>query len=295
MLKVFISHSNEDNAETLRIAEALRRAGYGVWVDFENIRGGVAWLCEIEAGIERCDAVLVALSATSRGSTWVERECLYAFQLKKPLIAALVADVLIPLHLVNIQHYDLRDPKLGLAELLDALSRLQARGQATNLFLPAAVSREPVEANFFPYIKQLPGGAIASTVARDLFYWARQAADEVAFGGMSNPGFHTRQGLSWPPCDDSLGLGLPAQSVSADSAGLPFEPCALFAPAWSGGKILHKLNRILPRESRIEADKVDKRLTFSLRNLSDARRLEDFKRLLMEIMDALRGEALPCG
>ena len=124
MFKVFISHSNEDKAETLFIIESLKRAGYGVWVDFENIRGGAAWLCEIEAGIERCDAVVTVLSAASRQSSWVERECLYAFQLKKPVITVLIADVLIPLHLVNIQYCDMRDQGAGAGEAAGCPIRL---------------------------------------------------------------------------------------------------------------------------------------------------------------------------
>ena len=133
MPNIFISHSNEDNEATLVIVEALRQAGYGVWVDFENIRGGSAWLCELEAGIERCDAVVLVLSAASRHSTWVERECLYAYQLRKPVITALIADVLIPLHLINIQYCDFRAGHGGLAKLLEALAAIQARGRAERL------------------------------------------------------------------------------------------------------------------------------------------------------------------
>ena len=111
-------------------------------MDFENIRGGAAWLCEIEAGIERCDAVITVLSAASRQSSWVERECLYAFQLKKPVITVLIADVLIPLHLVNIQYCDMRDRVAGMEKLLDALSGLRSRdGLSDDLRARRDVSR----------------------------------------------------------------------------------------------------------------------------------------------------------
>lgn len=292
MSTVFISHSNEDNSETCRLADALRRAGCGVWVDFENIRGGDAWLCEIQAGIERCDAVVVALSAASRQSTWVEREVLYAFQLEKPVITALVADVLIPLHLINIQYCDFRDWNPGMAKLLEALAALKAPDVTTQEFAPAAVSREPAEANFFPYVEQLPGGEIASLVARDLFHWARQAADEVAFGGQRSPGFHARVEVN--------GKQLTVLSVRAyrqtPSAQIPLDYLAAQAPFARRAerrKVLTRLNRILPKEARISADKVDKRPTFSLQRLSDARRLEDFKELIHEVMTGLRRQAAP--
>ncbi len=287
MFKVFVSHSNEDNDETLLIAEALRRAGYGVWVDFENMRGGAAWLCEFQAGIERCDALVVVLSAASRQSSWVERECLYAFQLKKPMITALVANMLIPLHLVNIQYCDLRKRKPGIAKLLNTLSALKARDEMADLFLPAAISREPMEANFFPYVKQLPGGDNASLVARDLFYWAQQVADELAFGGKRNPGFHARV--------EANGRLVTVFSVWAyrrnPSVQIPLDYLsgqAPFSRRVERRKVLSKLNRMLPRNARIAADRVDRRPTFSLPHLSEARRLEDFKGLIREIAAALR-------
>ncbi|MCY3780735.1 MAG: toll/interleukin-1 receptor domain-containing protein [Chloroflexi bacterium] len=287
MYKVFISHSNEDNSETQGIAEALRRAGHGVWVDFENIRGGDAWLCEIQAGIEHCDAVVVVLSAASRRSSWVERECLYAFQLKKPMLTAVIADLLIPLYLINIQNCDLREWKSGIAKLLNTLSALKAQGHMVDLFLPDAVSRQPVEANFFAYVEQLPGGDIASLMARDLFDWARQFADELTFGGELSPGFHARVLAN--------GKLVTALSVWAyrrkPSAQIPLDYLSAQAPFVKRAerrRILTKLNRILPRRARISADKVDRRPTFPLQHLSDAQRLEDFKELISEIASALR-------
>lgn len=286
MYKVFISHSNEDRDDTLFIAEALRRAGYGVWVDFENLRGGDAWLCEIEAGIMRCDAVVTLLSEAGRQSAWVERECLYAFQLKKPLITALVADTLIPLHLINIQYCDLRDRQRGMQALLDALARLRSRRDAADAFVPVAVSRKPLESNFFPYIEQLPEGDIAALVARDLFHWARQWTDEMAFGGERNPAFHARALVG--------GRLVTLLSVRAfrknPSAQIPLDllmrQAKLARP--KRRRIVAELNRILPASARIPADKADKRPTIALRNLRDAERLESFKALISELALALR-------
>ncbi len=286
MPNIFISHSNEDNQATLVIIEALRTAGYGVWVDFENIRGGSAWICELEAGIERCDAVVLVLSAASRQSTWVERECLYAYQLRKPVITALIADVLIPLHLINIQYCDLRGGRGGLAQLLEALAAIQPEGEP-NDYVPAAVSRQPLEANFFPYLEQLPSGDVAGLVARDLFHWARQIADEVVFGGAVKPGFHARV-----RCESG-----PVSIVSVwafrrrPSAQIPLDLLATRAPfAGRAARrdILRQLNRLLPRQWRFPADSCDRRPTFPLRLLSDAEKLERFKGILLDIAERLR-------
>ena len=286
MTNIFISHSNQDNDATLFIVAALRRADYGVWVDFENIRGGAEWLCEIEAGIERCDAVVLVLSAASRQSTWVERECLYAYQLRKPVITALTADVLIPLHLINIQYCDLRDRRSGLAKLLEALAAIQPEGESSD-YVPAAVSRQPLEANFFPYMEQLPSGDVAGLVARDLFHWARQITDEVAFGGAVKPGFHARVYCEGNP--------VTVFSVWAfrrrPSAQIPLDLLASQAPFSRRAvrrDILRQLNKLLPRKSRFPAASCDRRPTFPLRHLSDAEKLEAFKVVVLDIAEGLR-------
>ena len=286
MTTIFISHSNEDNEATLFIVDALRRAGFGVWVDFENIRGGAEWLCEIEAGIERCQAVVLVLSAASRSSTWVERECLYAYQLRKPVITALIADVLIPLHLINIQYCDLRERRGGLAKLLEALAGIQTEAESSEL-VPAAISRQPLEANFFPYLEQLPSGDVAGLVARDLYHWARQIADEVAFGGAVKPGFHARVERG-----QSL---LTIFSVWAfrrkPSAQIPLDLLASHAPfsrRSARREVLRRLNKLLPKRSRIAADSCDRRPTFPLRHLSDAEKLEAFKGIVLDIAERLR-------
>ena len=188
MTTVFISHSNADDGHTERVAASLRGAGFGVWVDYENIRGGAEWLCEIEAGIARCDALLVILSRASAASEWVERECLYAAQLGKPLLVALVADTLIPLHLINLQYCDLRRSD-GMAKLVESLHGLAERESkhATD-----RLSVSPLESNFFPYLAQLPQGEVVELVARDLHEWALEHADAVDFAGRRRPGFHAR-------------------------------------------------------------------------------------------------------
>lgn len=284
-MNIFISHSNQDSEATLGIVDALRSAGYGVWVDFENIRGGAEWLCEIEAGIERCDAVVLVLSASSRESSWVERECLYAYQLRKPVITALIADVLIPLHLINIQYCDLRERR-GLAKLLQALAEIQPEGESSG-YVPAAVSRQPLEANFFPYLEQLPSGDVAGLVARDLFHWARLIADEVAFGGAVIPAFHARVNCKGKPTS--------IFSVRAyrrtPSAQIPLDLLASHSPFSRRSErrsILRQLNKLLPRESRFNAASRDRRPTFPLRHLSDAEKLEGFKLIVLSIAEDLR-------
>ena len=291
MPKVFISHSNRDSEATLLIAEALRRAGYDVWVDFENLRGGADWLCEIQAGIQRCDAVVTVLSKQSLSSVWVERECLYAFQLNKPLFTALLDNVLLPLHLINIQYCDFRENFAdGTAGLVESLRvRLNSTRDAVKLEA-SAHSVRPNTANFFPYLEQLPHGETATLVAKDLFYWAGEIADEVAFGGRVNPGLHARIELA--------GQLLTVFSIWAfpknPSLQLPFDYLSAHEPFRSRQvrrMALRQLNNILPKGMRFKMDSADRRPTFPLYVLSGADKLEALKRLLREIMGDVRAMA----
>ncbi len=288
MPSVFLSHSNQDSETTLKAAAALRRAGFGVWVDFENIRGGADWLCEIEAGIARCDAVVVVLSKASARSVWVERECLYAFQLSKPVFTALVADVLIPLHLINIQYCDLRgDQKAGLAELASSIHAALA-GEAA-LEDPAG-SSAPTESNFFPYLAQLPQGDVATMVARDLFLWSRGFADELAFGGKRRPGFQARIQLN--------GRMTTIFSVRAYSrqpaVETPLDRLARHKPFRRRRKraaFLRQLNRLLPKDARFDKAKANGRPAVALCHLSAAKAMEGFKALMLETAAELREAA----
>jgi hypothetical protein len=291
MPKVFISHSNQDGDETLFVADSLKQAGIDVWVDYENIRGGADWLCEIEAGIQRCDAVLVVLSKASAASVWVERECLYAWQLKKPVFTALIADILIPLHLINIQYCDLRlQRRVGMAKLIESIQyALRSDGKADQDPI-SVVSSQPVEANFFPYLEQLPQGDTATLVARDLFHWAHALSDELAFGGAKKPAFHAR-------------IRLNRQLVTifsvwayrrTPSAQIPLDHLARRRPfdrRQRRREILRRLNLLLPAPQRFKADRADRRPTLPLQHLSSADKLEAFKGIIFDLIQDLRANA----
>ena len=288
MPKVFISHSNQNNGQTLFIVEGLRRAGFDVWVDFENIRGGADWLCEIQAGIDRCDAVVTVISRASLASVWVERECLYAFQLKKPVFSALLDDVRLPLHLVNIQYCDFRDDFAQGSRDLAASIGSALSSPATEAVYPSGANAiEPNKLNFFPYVEQLPQGETATLVARDLFHWAARFADEVAFGGRVNPGCHVRINLKGRPLT-VLSIWAYPKTPAAQLYFDHLASCAPYKRKAARRAILKRLNRILPAETRLPLNKSDRRPTIPLRMLSSAETLESFKGILTEILDKLR-------
>ncbi|MCY4464752.1 MAG: toll/interleukin-1 receptor domain-containing protein [Chloroflexi bacterium] len=274
MPSIFISHSNQDNALTEPVVERLRAAGMGIWIDYENIRGGAEWLCEIEAGIARCDAVLVILSQASAASVWVKRECLYAFQLRKPLLVAVVADLLIPLHLINLQYCDLRAPQ-GMSKLLESLRALLSADREAE-HAHGAISDRPLESNFFPYLAQLPQGDIAALVARDLYAFAQHNADAVEFAGQKRPGFHARLHVG--------GRRVTWFSVWAyrkqPAVQLPLNRWAKTANI-EPSEILREWQALLPLAERQQA-------TMPLRTLDSADKLESFKSIVLEVKRRLR-------
>ncbi len=275
MSTIFISHSNEDQALTGSIVERLRSAGWRVWVDYENIRGGAEWLCEIEAGIARCHAVLVILSPSSAASVWVERECLYAFQLRKPVLTALVADLLIPLHLINLQYCDLRQPS-GVDKLLESLTALLEVDEASN-YPEEEVSSSPQTANFFPYLTQLPHGHIAALVARDLYEWACEIADAVEFGGRRRPGFHVRLQLAKERCTLFSVWAYPVQPALQ----LPWRSMARRSQIDSRA-VLRDLHALLPELTARRQN------TIPLRCLDSAEKLESLKVILLDAARQLK-------
>ncbi len=144
-----------------------------------------------------------------------------------------------------------------------------------------------MEGNFFPFVEQLADGDIATLVARDLFQWSRAVAHEVAFGGVSKPGFHSRVKLN--------GQLVTVFSVWAyrrrPSAQIPLDLLASHKP-YDRRKVraatLRALNRLLPKQQRFKADKADRRPTLALVHLSNADKLEAFKSTVLDIIGELR-------
>ena len=218
----------------------------------------------------------------------MERECLYAWQLRKPVFTALVADILIPLHLINIQYCDLRARNTdGMSKLVDSIKTALRSDEGATQNTISSISRQPDEDNFFPFVEQLNDGDIATLVARDLFHWSRGLAHEVAFGGVSKPGFHAR-----------IRLGRQLVTVFSvyayrrrPSAQIPLDRLAAHKPfnrRKARAAILRDLNRILPKQQRFKADKANRRPTLALVHLSSADKLEAFKSIVLETISELR-------
>ena len=288
MPSIFISHSTQDNEKTRRIANSLKQAGLDVWVDFESIRDGTRWSHEIQTGIDSCDAVIVVLSKASRQSEWVEKECLYAFGLRKPVFIALIEDVHLPLHLVNIQYTDCREQITdGVNNLIKTLQQHINASSISDDHIEDDASIEATEDNFFPYVEQLPRGETAMWVAKDLYHWAQQVADVIDFGGQYNPNYHVKIDLN----DRQATVFSIWAYPQTPSTQIPLDYLSDFKPytrASARVALLKKLNQLLPDEIQFDEGKVNRRPTIPLHYLSTAEKLEGFKQIVGEIIVQLR-------
>ncbi|MBC7871068.1 MAG: toll/interleukin-1 receptor domain-containing protein [Chitinophagaceae bacterium] len=281
MSSIFISYSRKDIDFARFLAEQLEAAGFTCWIDFDKIESGAQWLKRIQEGIETSDAFVVVMSRAARDSEWVERETLMAMELHKPLHIALIGDLPLPLHLINRQFIDFREDQE------QAVGRLAAALRQHKTAAPASLSPEPSENNFFTYIAQITRSESEALIARDLYHWAKQQADEVAFGGKVTPAYHVRIGLG----DNTLTVFSVWAYSRRPAAQIYFQYLAEVAPYTDvhlRRSTLVSLNRLLSPENQIIEDKADRRPTIPLSTMDSAEKLETFQQIMAEIFENLR-------
>lgn len=132
--KVFFSYSRADGSDfALRLASELKKAGYNVWIDQEDIRAGSEWDLEIEKALETCDCLLFIESEQSVVSNNVLDEVYYALEQDKKVIPVILHDSKTPFRLQRLQHIDFtKSFDEGLRQLIEELN-----GKATSDFFQA--------------------------------------------------------------------------------------------------------------------------------------------------------------
>lgn len=123
MQQIFVSYSRKDIGFVRRLAGDLEAAGYDVWWDVSDLRGGDDWLRVIPAAIKASDAFLVVLSPNSAVSEWVEKEYAQALYLRRKIIPIMLEQSDVPFALNNLNYVDFTkdDYTASLASLLDTL------------------------------------------------------------------------------------------------------------------------------------------------------------------------------
>jgi hypothetical protein len=123
MPQIFISYSRKDIAFARKLAGDLEKAGYDVWWDLTDLRGGDDWPRVIPAAIESSQYVIVVLSPNSAISDWVEKEYTQALGLRKKIIPIMLKPSRVPfaLNTINYINFASGDNVDNLNKLLTAL------------------------------------------------------------------------------------------------------------------------------------------------------------------------------
>ena len=121
--KIFFSYSRTDAAFAVKLALDLKKAGFDVWIDQEDIRAGSEWDLQIEKALTTCDCLLFIQSERSVSSTNVLDEVYYALEENKKVIPVIISNCKPPFRINRLQHVSfIEDYENGLAELKSNLS-----------------------------------------------------------------------------------------------------------------------------------------------------------------------------
>ena len=121
--KIFFSYSRVDgSAFALRLAVDLKKKGFDVWIDQQDIRAGLDWDTEIQRALENCDCVLFLETEKSVVSENVLDEVYYALEQHKKVIPLIFVDSRTPFRLNRLQHISFtQNYDTGLAQLVNEL------------------------------------------------------------------------------------------------------------------------------------------------------------------------------
>jgi hypothetical protein len=82
-MKVFISHSYEDQSLVRRIAEGLRKNGLEVWLGETDLMPGENWAQKVSKALDDSQAMVVVITPNAMRSPWVHQEIAYALGQKR--------------------------------------------------------------------------------------------------------------------------------------------------------------------------------------------------------------------
>ena len=82
-MKVFISHSSEDEALAAKVVSSLERAGLDVWYDSREIIPGDNWADKIAQGLRESEAMVVLVTPNALESGSLRRDIDYALTQKR--------------------------------------------------------------------------------------------------------------------------------------------------------------------------------------------------------------------
>ena len=123
MEKVFLSYSRKDIDFARKLAGDLEKAGYDVWWDITDLRGGDDWVSTIPAAIAASRYMVVVLSPNSIESEWVRKEYTQALNLRKKIVPIMLVPCSVPfsLNTINFVNFALGEYEDNFKNLLSPL------------------------------------------------------------------------------------------------------------------------------------------------------------------------------
>jgi len=150
MQRVFISYSRKDIDFARKLAGDLEKAGFEVWWDISDLKGGDDWVQVIPTAIESSRYFIILLSPDSVLSQWVEKEYLHALKLRMKILPVMIRPCTVPFALANINYLDFTasDPVDSLNKLLADLEYTGEPVHSTALSKKALLPLPPALARF---------------------------------------------------------------------------------------------------------------------------------------------------
>jgi len=107
MQKIFISYSRKDIDFARKLAGDMEKAGYDVWWDITDLRGGDDWVRTLPAAIQASELFIIVLTPNSVASEWVQKEYTQALTLRKKIVPIMfeMCDVPFALNTINYVNF----------------------------------------------------------------------------------------------------------------------------------------------------------------------------------------------
>ncbi len=121
--QVFISYSRKDIKVARQLAGDLESAGFEVWWDISDLKGGDDWVRVIPKAIAASQFFVVLLSPDAIESEWVSKEYTYALVNRMKIVPAMIRPCSVPfaLNTLNYINFTTDDYETGFNNLLKAL------------------------------------------------------------------------------------------------------------------------------------------------------------------------------
>lgn len=128
-LDTFLSHSSKDKPVASRLVDDIEAAGFSVWFDRDNLRGGDPLIQELQDALSKSKSLILVWSKAASKSEWVDAEWQAAYYLKKRIIPCTLDRTPLRPFLLRFISCDFRESyDAGASKLLEALGKRVSRG-----------------------------------------------------------------------------------------------------------------------------------------------------------------------